>query len=135
MHDLRNTFVGRAPRDLSPAAHAQSGTTTCSLSTLKGNYSVQGEDTIVAQLPGFPPPLPFGEIAIDFIDGAGNISGSFTANLAGIVLSGSVSGTYTVNPDCTGTISLVTSLGNAVNESFVVLRNGSLRLVDTTRTS
>jgi hypothetical protein len=51
---------------LSPAAHAQSGTTTCSLSTLKGNYSVQGEGTIVAQLPGLPPPpLPFGEMDWD----------------------------------------------------------------------
>jgi hypothetical protein len=117
---------------LSPAAHAQSGKTGCSLSTLKGNYSVQGQGTILVQLPGFPPPpLPFGEIAIDFIDGAGNISGNFTANLDGVVLSGTVAGTYTVNPNCTGTINLVTSLGNPVNESFVVLRNGGLRLVDT----
>jgi hypothetical protein len=112
-------------------AHAQGGTIGCSLSTLNGTYSVQGQGTIVTQLPGLPPPpLPFGEIAIDFIDGAGNISGNFTANLAGIVLSGTVVGTYTVNPDCTGTISLRTSLGNPVNESFVVLRNGGLRLVD-----
>ncbi len=115
---------------LAPALRAQ--TTGCDLSTLKGNYSVQGQGTIVVQLPGLPPPpLPFGEIAIDFIDGAGNITGNFTANLDGTVLPGTVTGTYTVNPDCTGTISLLTSLGNPVNESFVVLRNGGLRLVDT----
>jgi len=115
-----------------PAVHAQDGTTGCSLTTLKGTYSVQGQGTVVAQLPGFPaPPFPFGEIAIDFIDGAGNISGNFTANVDGAVVSGTVVGTYTVNPNCTGTISLLTNLGIPVNESFVVLRNGGLRLLDT----
>ena len=117
---------------LSPAAHAQSETTGCSLSTLKGNYSVQGQGTILVQLPGLPPPpLLLAEIAIDFIDGAGNITGKFTANAGGVVGSGTVAGTYTVNPDCTGTISLVTSFGTPVNESFVLLRNGGLRLVQT----
>ena len=32
--------------------------------------------------------------------------------------------------ECTGTISLLTNLGIPVNESFVVLRTGALRLVD-----
>jgi len=115
---------------LAPAGRAQS--TSCSLSTLKGTYSVQGQVTVVAQLPGFPaPPFPFAEVAIDFIDGAGNISGNFTANVDGAVISGTVAGTYTVNLDCTGTISLLTNLGIPVNESFLVLRNGGLRLVDT----
>src|SRR6266852_1902043 len=115
---------------LAPAGRAQS--TGCSLSTLKGTYSVQGQGTVVAQLPGFPaPPFPFAEVAIDFIDGAGNISGNFTANVDGAVISGTVVGTYTVNPNCTGTISLLTNLGIPVNESFLVLRNGGLRLLDT----
>jgi hypothetical protein len=114
------------------AAHAQNGTTSCSLSTLKGNYSVQGQGTVVAQFPGFPaPPFPFAEVAIDFIDGAGNITGNFTANAGGVLVSGTVAGTYAVNPDCTGTISLLTNSGIPVNESFLVLRNGGLRLVQT----
>jgi hypothetical protein len=36
-----------------------------------------------------------------------------------------------VNSDCTGTLSLETSAGFPVHESFVVLRNGGLRLVQT----
>jgi hypothetical protein len=112
--------------------HAQNATTGCSLSTLSGTYSVQGQGTAVAQLPGFPaPPFPFAEVAIDFLDGAGNVSGKFTVNVDGTVISGTVSGTYTVNSDCTGTLSLQTSIGLPVNEYFVVLRNGGLRLVDT----
>jgi len=117
---------------LAPAVHAQDGTIRCSLSTLKGTYSVQGQGTIIAQLPGFPaPPFPFAEVAVDFFDGAGNVSGKATVNLDGVVVQATVAGTYTVNSDCTGTLSLETSVGLPVNESFVVLRNGGLRLVDT----
>ena len=114
------------------AGHAQDTTTGCSLSTVKGTYSVQGQGTIVAQLPGFPaPPFPFAEVAVDFLDGSGNISGNFTANVNGVVVPGTVAGTYTMNPDCTGTITLLTNSGIPVNESFLLLRNGGLRLVDT----
>lgn len=128
---LRILAVAMLLAGVASAVHAQGGTTCCSLSTLKGTYSVQGQRTIVAQLPGFPaPPFPFGEIAI-VIDGAGNISGNFTANVNGVVVPGTVAGTYTMNPDCTGTISVETNSGIPVKESFVVLRNGGLRLIDT----
>ena len=75
--------------------------------------------------------MSFAEIAIDEIDGAGHITGSFTANVDGVLLLGTVAGSYTVNPDCTGTLSMETSFGFPVDESFVVLRNGGLRLVQT----
>jgi hypothetical protein len=114
------------------AAHAQDNITGCSLSTLKGTYSVQGQGTVVAQLPGFPaPPFPFAEVAVDSFDGAGNVSGEATLNVDGVVLQATVAGTYTVSSDCTGTLSLKTSLWLPVNEYFVVLRDGGLRLVDT----
>jgi hypothetical protein len=114
------------------AAHAQDNIAGCSLSTLKGTYSVQGQGTVVAQLPGLPaPPFPFAEVAVDFLDGSGNISGKFTANVNGVVIPGTVSGTYTVGSDCTGLISMQTNSGIPVDESFVVLRTGDLRLVQT----
>ena len=133
---VRTTFtilsVALLLSGLAPAVHAQGGTTGCSLSTLKGSYSVQGQGTIIAQLDGFPaPPLPFAEVAVDSLDGAGNVSGTFTVNVDGALLTGTVAGTYTVNSDCTGTLALQTSVGLPVNESFALLRNGGLRLVDT----
>jgi hypothetical protein len=48
-----------------------------------------------------------------------------------VLLLGTIAGTYKVNPDCTGTLSMQTSAGFPVDESFVVLRNGGLRLVQT----
>src|SRR5260370_5531207 len=135
-HDIARTALRVLSFAMLVVGLAEGGraqTTGCSLSTLKGTYSVQGQGTIIAQFPGFPaPPFPFAEVASDFIDGTGNIIGKFTFNAGGVVLSGTVAGTYTMNPDCTGTFSLLlTDLGIPVNESFVVLLNGSLRLVET----
>jgi len=66
-------------------------------------------------------------VAVDSLDGSGNISGKFTVNANGVVVPGTVAGTYTMNPDCTGTITLLTNSGIPVSESFLVLRNGGLR--------
>jgi hypothetical protein len=38
------------------------------------------------------------------LDAVGNIKGPVTANLNGGVTNTTISGTYTVNPDCTGTM-------------------------------
>jgi hypothetical protein len=104
---------------------------SCSLSTLKGAYSVQGEGTVVGQVPGWPvPPFPLAEVTKYSLDGAGGLAGSFNLTVNGAVLTGTLQGTYTVKPNCTGTI---TSSGGGLpfNQWFVVLRDGSLRLVQT----
>lgn len=108
-----------------PKAHS------CSLSMLKGAYSVQGEGTVVAQIPGWPaPPLPLAEVAHYSLDGAGNLSGNISANVDGTLVTGTLLGTYTVKPDCTGTIAS-NGGGLPFNQWFVVLSDGSLRLVQT----
>lgn len=117
---------------LSSVVQAQLLTTGCSLSTLKGTYTFQAQGTIIEQLPGFPtPPFPFAEVAVDVLDGAGNISGKFTANVGGVNVSGTVAGTYTVNLDCTGTFSMQTDSGIPIHEVFVVLPKNALGLVQT----
>src|ERR1700736_6735870 len=79
------TFIATAL----PVAHAEDGTDTCSVSALKGIYSVLAEGTVVAQLPNLPaPPFPFAEVAIDYLDGTVKISGKFTANVGGVVVPG-----------------------------------------------
>jgi len=107
-----------------PALHGQKPAQTCSLSTLKGYYAMQGQGTAVAGYPGVP--FAFAEVARDYLDGAGDIWGYVTANGDGQLVTGYLYGTYTVNPDCTGAIDI-----SGVLESFVVLANGGLRLVGT----
>jgi len=112
---------------LVPAVHAKNKITQpCSLSTLNGYYAMQGQGTVV-QYPSGNPPFPLVEVARDFFDGAGNFRGRFVANGGGSIVEGWAPGTYTVNADCTGTLTL---WGGGLTMSFVVLGNGSLRMID-----
>ena len=56
-------------------------------------------------------------------DSAGNISGSQTRSLAGQIAEETLSGSYTVNPDCTGTEVI------QVFESGVLVRTSTLKVV------
>lgn len=78
----------------------------CSEATLEGRYAYVGHGFV----PGGPPPaplVPFGVSGIMTMDGAGTLSNNATASNNGQIVQGGVSpGIYTVNPDCTGTITL-----------------------------
>ena len=78
---------------------------SCSVASLHGTYAIHAQGSIVGQLPApFPAaPFPFGEAGIVTLNGAGQLSGKTTVNLGGVVLQPTVTGTYTVNSDCTGT--------------------------------
>src|SRR3984893_13328235 len=110
-----------------PVVHAQEGDGGCSLASLTGRYALDGQGTVVAQLPGFPaPPLPFGEVALETYDGAGKFFGRATANADGVLLPKlEVTGTYTVNRACTGSKTVnITSLGLTVQEAIIVIGGG-----------
>src|SRR5262249_25636366 len=92
------------------------GNSTCTLAASRGTYGFQGG--------GFDSPtLPNafeGEVALD---GAGNLSGTETASSNGSVASGPISGTYTVNSDCTGTGSVLFG-GLTSTTSLVIVNSG-----------
>ncbi len=77
---------------------AKSAQGTCSLATLKGTYGGYQQGTVVSQLPGAP--FPSAKIQTVTYDGAGHFTFTFTANLNGIVSSGTGTGTYAVKSDC-----------------------------------
>ncbi len=73
----------------------------CSRATLKGSYGFLEQGTLLP-LPGErSSALPYANVGIAIFDGAGHLSGTYTASFGGMVVSGTVTGTYTVNPDCT----------------------------------
>ena len=105
-----------------PVVRADGG---CSLASLNGPYATEGHGTIVGSLPGFPPPpFPFGEVVLDHFNGAGSFFGNASVNAGGVALVVPVTGTYTVNSDCTGTITVNTSLGLTLHNSIVVIGGG-----------
>ncbi len=48
--------------------------------------------------------IPYGSVGRLTVDRDGNVSGRRTASAAGTILTGTIVGTITVNPDCTGTL-------------------------------
>jgi len=73
------------------------------------------------------------EIGIVTFDGAGNFTGKDTYNVAGVVARGTLTGTYVVNADCTGSLTVTASESKAwQNADIVVLRGG--RKIDLVQT-
>ncbi len=48
--------------------------------------------------------IPYASVGWLTVDHHGNVSGKRTASAAGTILTGTIVGTITVNPDCTGTL-------------------------------
>jgi hypothetical protein len=110
-----------------PAVQASSG---CSLASLKGAYAVAGQGTLVTSLPGIPGPALWAESSLANFNGAGGFSGKGTVNIGGAVLNVTFTGTYTVNSDCTGDVTINTNLGLTVHHAIVVIGGGQ-RFIET----
>jgi hypothetical protein len=110
-----------------PRVHAQERARedereSCSLETLKGGYGL----TFTGLVTSGPVPAPItafipvaGVGAMTF-DGNGNLSLSETVSFGGSVTPLITTGTYTVNPDCTGSLQAV----NAADVNFVIVQHG-----------
>ena len=120
---LVGTIFARPPIKGSATAvvHADGG---CSAASLQGAYAVHGQGTFLAPVPGFPaPPFPFGEAGIVTFDGAGRLFGKTTINAGGLLLTPPFTGTYTVNADCTGSVTVQSEFGS-LQEAIVVIGAG-----------
>jgi hypothetical protein len=102
--------------------HAQDeASRACSANTLNGAYSLtfSGFTTngaVPAPITAF---IPISGVGLVTFEGNGNLSASETVSLGGQILPVNVPGTYTVNSDCTG--SLTTSHAHL---NLVIVRNG-----------
>jgi hypothetical protein len=115
-------FVLAGASALAQSDTAHSGDRRCSNRTLFGDYGSQIEGTVLG------PNLPFRGLAMGHFDGKGNIT-----QVDHIVFNGIPpaeewtpgTGTYTVNPDCTGSAVINSpSAQGPVNLHFVVVNHG-----------
>jgi len=111
----------------SPArAEAQDG--HCSDRTLIGDYGAAVEGVLI--IPGAPE-LAFRAVTMNHFDGRGNLTSVEHTVVNGVPLNPGTywtpgSGTYTVNPNCTGTAIVNTPNSPApLNLAFVVVRHGT----------
>jgi hypothetical protein len=104
---------------LAQSSDGESGGGRCSNRTLNGDYGIALDGT-------FLPSTPFRGVVMQHYDGHGNIT-----QVDHVVINGMPpaqewtpgTGTYTVNPDCTGAATLHTPQGT-VDLHFVVVNNG-----------
>lgn len=85
---------------LGMAPTAKADNKGCSNATLKGTFVHIGTGFTTA------PPAeagPFAGLGTDTFDGRGNFTGTASLSLNGTIVSAPETGTYQVNPDCTGT--------------------------------
>ena len=81
-------------------SHAQSG---CSVATLRGAY-IYAQDGFVIAGATASDRTPFAQAGREIFKGDGTMSGVATENFNGSVSHVTYAGTYTVGPDCTGTV-------------------------------
>jgi hypothetical protein len=106
----------------------------CSDATLTGRYSFSGHGF------AFSPPsnsyVPFAVAGLLTFDGAGGLSDQATANNNGTVTSNINPGTYTVNEDCTGTLTVTIPFPpyELTHALFIADKGNEFYLVTTSRT-
>ena len=105
----------------------------CSDATLRGSFGYTSTGTLLDSY--VPPPFagPFGEVGRQTFDGKGHTSATATTSSNGNIAKVTIEGTYTVNPDCTGSMTLnVSPFDSTVHADFVIDDNGAeLRAIGT----
>jgi hypothetical protein len=77
----------------------------CSEATLRGKFAVVGDGFVPNGAPGTPM-VPFANVSLMTLDGDGALTNKITVSRNGQISENFDSGTYTVNSDCTGTMSI-----------------------------
>lgn len=106
---------------IAPAANAENK--GCSQANLKGTFAYTSTGFIVAA-PIAPLVGPSAEVGAQYFDGKGSVTFTFNSSLNGMTGSGTATGTYTVNEDCTGTFTEVTPQFTS-HYSFVIDESGT----------
>ena len=103
----------------------------CSNASLQGSFGFTSIGTLLA----LPPPLagPFAEVGRQTFDGNGNTDATATASPNGNIFKLTLQGTYVVNPDCTGSMTLyISPFGATAHLDFVIDDGGAeLRAIST----
>ena len=112
---------------MAQSAGSESDHKRCSNRTLLGDYGSVSEGVLL-NVPGLPPEAQFRAVTMTHFDGKGNLSWVEHTVINGTLLEPGwtpASGTYAVNPDCTGT-AVVNTPNSPVPLSlaFVVVKQG-----------
>jgi len=98
----------------------------CSKATLSGSFGYSSTGTLLDSYVPAPYAGPFGEVGRQTFNGRGNTSATATTSSNGNITPVTVEGTYTVNPDCTGSMTLnVSPFDSTVHADLVIDNDGA----------
>ena len=93
----------------------------CSNATLDGSFGFAGTGTIFN-----PSASLFAQVGRQTFDGNGNTGATATTSINGASFPATMKGTYAVNPDCTGSLTLhVSPVDITVHADFVIASDGA----------
>ncbi|PTL79760.1 hypothetical protein [Vitiosangium sp. GDMCC 1.1324] len=92
----------------------------CKPRMLKGKYVYANDGYIVSGSER----VPFSQAGHDFFQGNGTLTGSATISTNGELTRIVYTGTYTLEPDCSGTLTLTDNLGGTTHWDIFVTKNG-----------
>ena len=108
---------------VSAVVHAQTvigSATNCTNANITGTYGYTFSGWIFTSTGQFP----FADSGSLAFDGKGGLTGSDTYSYDGQIQPRTLTGTYTISTDCTGTATLSDNLGNSAHLNLVVVDNG-----------
>jgi hypothetical protein len=103
----------------------------CTLASVSGKFGISqaGFSQVTDPATGTVSNVPFAAVGRVTADGAGRVSGEFTASSNGTIATFADAGTYTVNPNCTGTV----TFASGRTAYFVVISAGDeVQMISTT---
>jgi len=98
----------------------------CSNATLKGTFAEKDAGFFTNPAPAAA--SLFAGVILDTFDGKGTITATGIVSIDGNVTPQTETGTYTVNPDCTGTYEVQVSPGGFTAHAFFVIDEGGNEL-------
>src|SRR5262245_56459165 len=101
------------------ASTAQADEETCSNATLNSPFAFTSTGFITPPAPA--PAQPFAIVGAQTFDGNGAFTAAGTVSLNGKLIPVTLAGTYTVNPDCTGTLTAQISPVSITTHLFFVI--------------
>ncbi len=102
---------------------------TCDLTSLNGAFGYKLTGYVYDSM-GYTYYL--GVVGRMVSDGNGNLTGTDTYSFDGSLVKRQYTGTYTINADCTGSLTITTSNGNSTHADLVIVGNGTeVELVQT----
>lgn len=113
-------------------AKEEDGGATCTLKTLKGRYLSTFSGLLVPPTPEITTQTPIAGAGVDIFNGDGTGTHQATVSLNGTILPiDDVLVTYTVNADCSGTITLQLPFGDIHSDLYIAPNGAEFVVVQT----